>query len=154
MSIQLSLDRARLVLRVVGWVGVLFSVFGLFAQNAIWSACPVSQQPPEIRPVYYTMVGVNIAITIATFFVAAGLTRAWAKCVPFFVGVQFLVLLDFLIPGLLWLNPRFGHAIATVTGISGYGTAFLVITLYPFWGSVAAIWAAHRMGMGQAHESS
>lgn len=155
MSIQLSLNRPRLVLQVVGWVGVLFSLFGLYIHKELYSFYATSQHPPEFRAVYYTMAGINIAITLATLGVSAGLTRGWAKWVPFLVGVQFLVLLDFLIPGLLGgENTRFRHAIAAASGVSSGGTTFLLMTLYPFWGPLAAVWAAHRMGAGQTRGPS
>ncbi len=150
MSLGSWLNQPRLILRVVGWVGVLFSLFGLYSHKVSLEFYSASQQPPDLRTVYYTMAGINIAITLAAFGASAGLTRGWVKWVPFFVGVQFVVLLDFVVPGLLWgQNTHFSHAVASATGISSAGTAFFLITLYPFWGSLAAVWAAHRLGTGQ-----
>jgi hypothetical protein len=148
MRIRKPVDRPRLVLRAVGWVGVLFSMFGLYGHKLYLSWCPPSQQPPGIRPVYYTMIALDLVITLATFFLAAGLTQGWAKAVPFFVGVQFLVLAKFVIPGLLPLTAPLDHTIFSVTTFTSNGTDLMVITLYPFWGSVAAIWAANRMRAG------
>lgn len=148
MSTHLQFDRPRLVLRIVGWVGVLFSLYGLSTDKLVLATCPISQQPDELRAVYYTMAGTDIAILIGTFLVAAGLTRGWPKWVPFFVGVQFLVLLNFVVPALV------GHAIAKATPLYSGGTGLFMVTLYPFWASLAAVWAALRMGTGQARVPS
>jgi hypothetical protein len=150
MRIRLPLDRPRLVLRVLGWVGVLFSLYGLSTDKLMLSTYPVSQQPAELRTVYYTMAGADIAILMATFFVAAGLTRGLPRLVPVFVALQLLVLLVFLVPALLGSIPRFGRAIANAPPLYSGGTGLFIVTLYPFWGSLAAVWAAHRTGKGQA----
>jgi len=141
--------RPRFVLRVVGWIGVLASLYGLSIDKGVLSSCPVSQQPNELRAMYYTMAGADIFILFATFFVAAGLTRALPKWVPFFVAVQFLILLNFVAPVILGSIPHLGRGIAHATPLYSGGTGTFVITLYPFWGSLAAVWAAHRIGTRQ-----
>jgi hypothetical protein len=150
VSLHLTADRPRLVLRIVGWVGVLFALFGLWSDKLDLSICPISQQPAELRAAYYTMAGADIVILIAAFLVAGGLTTGWPKWVPYFVAVQFLVLLNNLVPIWLWSIPHIGHGIAKGPPIYSSGTGLFFLTLYPFWSSLAAVWAAHRMERGKA----
>jgi hypothetical protein len=146
-------NRPRLVLRLIGWIGVLFAVFGLWSDKLTLSSCPISQQPAELRAAYYAVAGADIVVLIAAFLVAGGLTTGWPKLVPTFVAVQFLVLLIDLWSPWLGSIPGLGSRIPQGPPIYSSGTGVFLLTLYPFWGCLAVVWAAHRIGGGQVSVS-
>ncbi len=91
------------------------------------------------------MAGVNIALLVAGILVGLQLVRRRVRWVRALVVLQILIVIDSVVPGVLWLNPRFGSSIGAASGISG-GTIIGVIALFPIWGSLAGLWAARRIG--------
>jgi hypothetical protein len=140
-----SQHRATIVLKIVGWAGVVLSLGGLWYHatylRADYSRIP---QPLYFFQAYYTMAGINIVLLIAGILLGVAFIRGNPKWVPLFVTLQAVVVLDAFVPGAFWLHPRFGSSIAAAGGISG-GTMLQVIVLFPIWGSLAALWAARRI---------
>jgi hypothetical protein len=136
---------ARILLRIVGGFSILLALFGGW-YHVLYLTADYSRRdnPPYFFQAWYFMAGINIALLLASLLIGLQLIRGRATWVRAFIVVEALILLDAIVPGLLWLNPRFGASIAAASGISE-GTGAHVITLFPFWGSVAALWAARRM---------
>ena len=140
-----SSSRALSVLRIVGGFSVVLGVIGLWYHFRYLSAdYSRHEHPPYFFLAWYTMAAVNIALLVAGILVGVQLVRGRARWTKAFVILEILVVLDTLIPGALWLNPRFGSSVAAASGIAG-GTFFQILTLFPIWGSVACIWAARRI---------
>jgi hypothetical protein len=136
---------ARILLRIVGGFAVLLALFGAY-YHGLYLGADYSRRgnPPYFFQAWHIMASINIALLIASFIIGIQLIRARATWVGAFVATEALILLDAILPGFFWLQPRFGSSIAAASGIAG-GTGAHLITLFPFWGSVAALWASRRI---------
>ena len=136
---------ARILLRTVGGFSVLLALFGAW-YHFLYLTADYSRRenPPYFFQAWHIMAAINIALLLASLVIGVQLVRAQPTWVGAFVVVEAIILLDAVVPGFLWLHPRFGASIAAASGIAG-GTGAHLITLFPFWGSVAALWAARRM---------
>jgi len=137
--------RPRLVLQAVGLISIAFSMVGLWLHAGSLTADQSCRaQFPYFFQVYYKMAAINIGLLVGGVVVGIALVRCVTMWVFFFVGLQVAIVLDFWEIGSLWLDPTLGRTIASATGISS-GTVLHIITLFPFWGSIAALWAYQRI---------
>jgi hypothetical protein len=138
-------DRAVVTLKAIGAVCVVLGLLGLAYHYSYLSADYSGRDnPPYFFQAWHIMAGINIALLLASIVAGIQLFRGKAGWVGAFLVIETLIVVEALLPGLLWLNPRFGRGIAAASGISG-GTAVQLIVLFPLWGSGGALWAKRRL---------
>ena len=140
---------ARWVLRAVGLLALLFAAFGVLGQSVyVWSIAtdPECCSSEPFFPQAFAVLAAFSYLACAGYIVVGVKFLALrARWLPFFLTLSAVVLLESLIPGGLWLHPRFGSSIAAASGVGSMGTSAVVLTGYPLWGSALAWWATLRL---------
>jgi hypothetical protein len=143
-----AIGRATLVLRIVGWSSIVFGLLGLWYH---FSYLSVDYSRRGMAPYFYQawhiMAAVNIALLLVGVALGIAFVRLRIRALPFFIVLQTLVILDAIVPGFLWLSPKYGRSIGEASGISG-GTILELVVLFPLWGSIAAAWAVRKLRPG------
>jgi hypothetical protein len=137
--------RAKLVLRIVGGSSIVFGLLGLW-YHFTFLTVDYSHRgtAPYFYQAWHIMAGVNIALLLIGVVLGIAFVRLRVRALPFFIALQSLVVIDSVVPGLLWLKPTYGRSIAEASGISG-GTILELISLFPLWGSAAGVWAVRQL---------
>lgn len=146
---NLWLDRGALTLRLIGAYSVLCATLGLFFT---WSCMPgvlarhaaKGSTPDAFLPAYFTMTGISTVILALLLVTGIRIFRQQRSALTVFTIASVLPIVMIFLTGAAWLSPSLGLSIAAATGVSQMGLTLFVITLFPLWAPLAAVWALRR----------
>jgi len=145
----LALRAVPWVIRSVGIAAVLLAGLGLAGETVyVWG---IATKPrccgtqPYFIQAFVVLAGSSYVIATAYLVAGVKLIALRARWTVWFVLLSVFTLIAAFAPGALWLHPRWGSSIAEASGVGGMGTAAIVLTGLPIWGSAMVTWAACQM---------
>jgi hypothetical protein len=146
-----QLRTARIVLRAVGVLALLFAAFGLWYntgsfvafQSGAFDAPIPAFDTPYFRPAYLILSSVCVACFLVLACCGVQFLRLASTLWWLFTATAVVEVFFIFIVGAAWLHPVYGASIAAASGVSGGGLRPQWLLLFPIWGPVT-VWFARR----------
>jgi hypothetical protein len=146
-------NRARFLLRGIGFITVCFAMIGLWYNSSsfmryhpgMFDAPELAGQAPYFRNAYFLVSLIYVACYLALLWSGVQLLRSNPGIFWLFTTMLFIEVLLFVLLGVAWRLPIYGPSIAAISGVAGGGFIPQVLLLYPVWAPLAVWWARKKL---------
>lgn len=138
------------LLRMVGFVAVLFSSWGLWVTAINLTMPPKHDDVFAMLFVYYAMTMVTGSLCAMLLFFGGSLFAGSTRSVPAFVATLILELLFFCAVVIGWALPFVGKSIAIATGVTTAPIGAQLMILFPIWAPFLSIALRRRIDGNRA----